>query len=504
MSVGSADMRLNWLMAVGLACTSCTDADDAVGQTQGAATEGGDDEGDTAANADDSSSTRGDDAVDSSGDAAAETDTGASEVEPYRSGDRLRAVVERSSEGLERFSHFHDSELGVDCFPAQATDGEDRCLPRTYVTAAFSDADCTQPAAISHCEVLPQWVRSFVPSQCPELLDRGSVWLVGTPANTLYRRNADGECMTNPGWAGFHVVEADPEEFVAVDADIEDADGGVGYVTVSSSDGAHAQLGPVDTARGLWCQVNENVAEGRCVGFDTALARDDLHTDAGCGASDVAWHIYGAECMPPPAVRHDGGSLSRVGEALDPADLYQGSSDSACAPFESGLGGQYFAIEPWSGDGLPAAEVTTIGEGRLRARRVVTADGTAVAPVPATWYDSELDMPCSAQPSIDGPTVCAPTNSAAPPNFFADAACTVPLRRQDNPSPIWLAFTEPACPAWQVTGAGLLGDAHTGDVYAAYVDGCELQDDPEGLGSFHEYATLVGLEALAVIAQEQL
>lgn len=67
------------------------------------------------------------------------------------SGSRLKANYYVGTDGSKQFISWHDSQLGVDCSFALASDGTTRCMPVEYNALTgiyFSDSACSQTLAI--------------------------------------------------------------------------------------------------------------------------------------------------------------------------------------------------------------------------------------------------------------------------------------------------------------------------------------------------------------------
>mgnify|MGYP001313598482 CR=1 FL=1 len=64
----------------------------------------------------------------------------------YTNGSRLRARVLHGDDGAAQFYGWHDSELDVDCYFQQTSDGQTRCIPAIGGSSGyFADPACTIP-----------------------------------------------------------------------------------------------------------------------------------------------------------------------------------------------------------------------------------------------------------------------------------------------------------------------------------------------------------------------
>jgi len=73
-------------------------------------------------------------------------DGGGTITPDWVSGTRLRARVQTSADGAKAFYGWYDSQLHVNCNPAVAGDGQERCLPATQINITdsfYADTGCT-------------------------------------------------------------------------------------------------------------------------------------------------------------------------------------------------------------------------------------------------------------------------------------------------------------------------------------------------------------------------
>lgn len=124
--------------------------------------------------------------------------------DPNKSGDRIKLKFLESTDGARLVTGMHDLDRGEDCAFSVASDGQTRCLPKSYGTALqekgyFADAACTTPAAaVEACATPPKYVFLFPPPSClssPPVVGP-EVYLRGTTMTSAYRKDVNNQCIS--------------------------------------------------------------------------------------------------------------------------------------------------------------------------------------------------------------------------------------------------------------------------------------------------------------------
>ena len=93
----------------------------------------------------------------------------------WQSGSRLRARVERASDGVSRLVGWRDTALGIDCAFARDTGGVIRCLPIEVLDLVYADATCARPMhRLGPCAAPPSFVTVTIPDM-PDPCGRADV-----------------------------------------------------------------------------------------------------------------------------------------------------------------------------------------------------------------------------------------------------------------------------------------------------------------------------------------
>jgi len=147
-----------------------------------------------------------------------------SQMDLYQSGTRIKAKTLTTPDGAKSFETWFDSQLGANCGPQQAADGQQRCLPSGLFAGTYwSDSDCTQPLAMNYCtSPAPQFVllSKVAGSGCSATYSGYHVFPVGASyTGTIYIGTGPGVCSTTtpPAIELFYSLgsEMDPSTFVA-------------------------------------------------------------------------------------------------------------------------------------------------------------------------------------------------------------------------------------------------------------------------------------------------
>lgn len=283
------------------------------------------------------------------------------------SGERLKASW-LVGHGIDLFSKFRDSELGVDCELMPNQTGERHaCFPTTHVEVVYLDDACTDPLALVDGlePSVTEWVSALVPrpkETCPnatppfragyhvgELYFQGGLDTVGTPPKVFYK---DGSACKSTGITRgllpaslFRIVPVDDDTFVTATLVTRPATGGFRVRRLVANDGAeltHEILGDA----GLPCEVRP---DGLCVPVPFAIGdhagSSGVSLDASCTDSAFAQSPDAGCPQPKLGVETVGGRTSVFEvEGLRPAYIHRdnlnpdGSVTPSC-DLEPSLGG---------------------------------------------------------------------------------------------------------------------------------------------------------------------
>lgn len=77
--------------------------------------------------------------------------SGSDDLQPYRSGTRIKARVLTTPDGAKVLNGWRDTQLNLDCYFSVTADGISRCVPSAPSDQGsyFADAGCTAPVVLS-------------------------------------------------------------------------------------------------------------------------------------------------------------------------------------------------------------------------------------------------------------------------------------------------------------------------------------------------------------------
>ncbi len=486
------------------------------------------------------------------------TTTSAPIEPPFEEGTRLKAVYQQAEGAPPLFLNWYDTELGLDClfadvgladrqvcFPTSAP-GTD---PRAFFarkSSFFSNSRCSQALTFSffeeHNVVLEATeteescaghIRLFRvgPKVAPETtlyldsdastLSRCGPAYLETPEAPFFAVGAEIPLDTlvsgtfQPGPGPGRIVEL---RIAGSDGSIQHA-GNVGRMEVSNS--AEAYPGVVSRWAAWDMQRSEPVlaqsfvplAEPRWLP-NIAEQMGGYFSDATCSTA-VETRLA---CPPPPSLAYSlvspldacGNStptLLRTGSQVPkPEQLYYFDVDArrcTASQVQASLIRTFAPSTP-----LPTetfAPLTKIRTGTERLQLIQAATPGGRAALPLGFWDTALDQPCSASPSIvaaDGSLRCLPDAFALTDfnRIFADAACSERLLSQNDALAACqpprkfasrserLSPTDPLAPS-SVVHFFPLGNRHQGSIYVL------LPDDTCSPTSAIEGETVYELEA---------
>lgn len=353
---------------------------------------------------------------------------------PYRSGQRLRAVVDDDGHGATAFVTWRDTALATDCSFDRAADGELRCLPHTNVVGAFLDEGCTQPIVASWpgqdaCEATT-WATALVdPSACAEpalrILARGASLGPG-PA---YVSTLAG-CLRLGSGQRFEVAsEVPPSRFARATVVHEPRDGGLEALVATAEDGAAQIVGLWDPARGTRCDPSSFGGQ-TCVGAQAFVGGQGIwFTDARCEQAPPAVYQGCPETRPALATTADGRGYL-VGARRE-APVYQGSGESCSA---TSLATAYELGPEADPADYPQLATEQVGGGALRATTLTDVRGRALRNLDLV---DATGTPCQSLQIGDTPgerrCVVAGATALSSGNTFADPGCTVRVWTSEAP-----------------------------------------------------------------------
>ena len=476
----------------GLALSSCESSDGV--PDDAAATDGTDDGGEATDGADDDD----DDSADDDDDDADSSGGDPPPTGPYVDGERLEALVSRSADGLEAFERWYDTELERYCFWGHVGDGEFRCLPSSFGSFGFADAGCTEPAVLAGCsapKVVSQWLEPF----CSGTIGEYRVWDVGAATSTVYRRDADDECVEWTDVTGYRLQPRGVDDFVRGEVQRVEL-GGLARNELSADDGARMWMGPILTDSDEFCEIRDVDGSTRCVSYNRAFHQSSLHTDASCTSADVLIDGSDAACDQPGIALLQTGELVGVGEPLAAEALYVGNGPESCSEQTSPIDFPLHRVAPLDADDLPSAQILLEGDGRLQRRAPATSDGEVLGVTSPAWYDSEHGFACVGVDAGDT-TVCRPSLTVGDTDFFADSQCNEPLFRQGNLAAGWYArFTGGgACEPSSFLEAVRIGDPWLGAAWRLTNTGCDPVEDVESYQPLFDLKERLGPAQLATL-----
>lgn len=345
------------------------------------------------------------------------------------------------------FRAWWDSELEASCLFLPTADGLTRCVPSSVSLIAYTDSDCTEPAAIhfeNECATEPEKYHyqpvDFPADACDESWDHSyRVYETGASMGAMqaYFKSA-GSCTEGPSTQElFEVEEVDPSTFVAAQQRVEER-GALAALVLEAEDGARQLVGIKDLVRDSACQPLELVgldAPSRpCVGRVANLGISAPFVDASCtelgtqptcpNPAAIVVVEDNPECGTPSK------ALYEVGEAADPP---YNSTETSCIEFPIEGSFVYGLGAKLDNNTLPALTVALLGSNRLRVRALSAGNDV---PITATgFHDLERDAGCSSTVVLaeDPETVYCVGPDVVPANYnvFTDAGCSQPVVLHD-------------------------------------------------------------------------
>ena len=391
-----------------------------------------------------------------------ETEAPAVSMNPWLSGQRLRARL-REGGGTSIFLGWVDSELDTACEFLPDDSGVLHCMPITHDNSgAFADADCSERLALYYgsdlCPAPPDGVPEFVtltleprPQTCAGELARSGVWRRGAAyGGEVYFLSDLGCLLGGPNDSAYELGEpVDAVTFVSAKLEEVPFDTGLAARRILAADGAEQTIAVIDQTLETPClgYLEDYVSayDDRCVAGHTELVTGQLpFSDAACTeVANVAPLWEEPEGCPPrdrllvfgEAVGCESSFEVREVGAVLPASisLYDTSGDGSCeleSPAEAYLE-QGALIPPES---LPRLASRFVGDGTLQARAWVDAEGAVMMLLGSQFHDAQADQDCALY-EIDGSLRCVAGRGDE--GVYLDDACTEPV------VPVYEGCTDP-------------------------------------------------------------
>ncbi len=434
------------------------------------------------------------DAAGTGGSSGASADDGSSSdgidqepvVEFFASGFRLRAVT-HEVDGLVVFSHWHDLELGVDCTMRPTGEGL-RCLPIPVTTLAWGGAACDIPFADVRCVPAGGFV-STPTGGCSDA-ETYAGWRIGEEYSS-----SEADVCTQA--SGYELLDAD---FVQGSVMVESF-GDVDREVLLGADGSWSWGRLLNPESDVPCVAVELDGTVACRPAKVAEV-GALFADRECQQPPVIRSVANAECPGPNhGVTPDGSRVYVVGEEVPQDEVFRVDANGGCQPVTSSLASRYFVANEVAPDEFPAVGLAADSGDRLQRRVVESPGGTNLAVHHEAWFDQDLDMPCTVQPTVAGGNACAPPLWIEPA-LYADDDCRTPLDYRDESLGVvegtWVSLLRRECDQGEVDAAGRRGGPYEGPVYSIEAGQCTLAPITAGMFELDPIVQYRDLAAVAV------
>jgi hypothetical protein len=354
-----------------------------------------------------------------------------------RSGTRLKLSYLAASDGFKtRQIGVYDSQLGIDCNGATASDDVYRCLPFNNADGEkFSDPGCTQRVAIwEACAPKPKYaVRQASSNACTE--NQVAIYEVGAEiAGATIYMGTPGNCSKANYVAddkAAAMTEIPPATFAAIDRVTRPLAPGLDATYFDGSDGLHALARLNDTKHGsLPCNFSLAMdSQPRCLPVSNSTV--GLYWgDTEC-KNDVVLNV----CPPTPiATKYVRGcpyhyQLFGVGAELKLDAAVFAQSSGGCLGVPAAQNQMRYAV---TGEIPPtefvAATPTTSPSGTRLTIDTFDVGTIRIAPpsIQAPLNDTTLGIKCVARIAADGKIRCIEASDARV-TYFGDDKCTIPI-----------------------------------------------------------------------------
>lgn len=362
----------------------------------------------------------------------------------FRSGSRLEARYWSAAGMPDVFAGFFDTELGVACDFARATDGELRCVPRAAARGThlgFIDDQCSDAVwqTVAVCDSENAFIR--LDTECSDTFAIARLEPLATSAVAHYGTSESCSASTDPldPSATTFVAGAPLAPSAFVRGTLRELPGvcRASLRVVEAEDGAIGPHEVFDVERGAACDPTSATGTSACDPTRRAYVSSGLFTDDGCmePAGTFGTWVDGPSCGLPDLISAapDDGYYEVAGLHEDP--LYV--STAACEPArdQPWIGAVFSLGDELGSDELAQFETALHGSGRLRVY-AMGEDGTPLLAGRAgrdlALYDTMLSADCVALRFDDGAFRCVPADLFGTIGFdyeYNDDDCTQPIRR---------------------------------------------------------------------------
>jgi len=405
------------------------------------------------------------------------------DAEPWAAGDRLQPIVHSDGADQAHLVGWHDSELDLDCTFVETTDGF-ACLPVAgFDGTVFADPGCSSPAAaVTDCISPPSYGTLAYPGCGP-----ATVMQTADAIDAVYAIDTSGQCSALPNTQGLQLEPVALTTFVGATRTLRDFGGPLGRWEFTADDGAIQWAGPADVEQAQTCTPVTHDGTTHCLTGPVAVADPRFHLDAACTSNDIAYTLGTQSCAPPRFAQDRRDVPFAIAEDVATSAIRESAADD-CVTWDGRLPDiEFFRVRPFEAADAPAVTHAPEGDTRLILRTPASNDGDPLSQ--GTWFDTELNVDCTFSPTDGG--LCTPVNVKTI-SMFADANCSVPLSRGEDPAEGWHTLqtsVSEECTRTQL-GIGRITQPYAGDVYLLSGGDCTVLPTPDPYGPFHTLEVL--------------
>lgn len=365
----------------------------------------------------------------------------------WTSGSRLRARVERASDGTARFVGWHDGVLDVDCAFARDASGAIRCLPTTPLDGVYFDAACARRAqrfaacagTAPHFATVSVGTTASDPCDATPLTTELEVHALddSNVVTATYFYGPAGSCVAAMQPAARLVADLgpiDPSIFAAGTLAREPLAGRLEAEVVTTADGARQRVAVYDTVLARRCTPASAgfLSAAACLPWPSIGYADVIPWRADASCTHAIGHAASLACPAVAILRTTrnadgcGGRAELLGVGATVAQpVYEGRDASACRVVAERPSELFVELGGPLGESVLARTTDErVGHGDPQAV-LVSHEGTPLAQL---GWESAAHGACSPMTFVDGRTRCVPLAvSVESPPYFADASCTEPL-----------------------------------------------------------------------------
>ena len=392
---------------------------------------------------------------DDGGDASA--DGGALGANDPKSGTRIEARYETTSDGAAIFRTLHDKQLDVDCFLHQYDDGSIRCVPLVNVgIGAYYEAGCTKSVGVVE-KVTCADEKTFALEEMPPPAGspnpcafKSRAYRIGAVVTHVFQKDGSPSgCSEVPLDPQFDAYALGPalaaSELVGFTLTTDALTPKLGARVFHGDDGSiGGSLQLVDTARSKACGImNGADAKPRCLpttsfhgeGYGESGCGTHVVNDVACKTNDYTYDDSVALRGEPIAVADQCQPLGQNNHvdtkgAIRATKDYWSKQDTTCnGPLTSSTDLYDIGAE------VPAStfpELTLDRRGGTRIQEDVRRESGTIVERTSSAYDTQLGVYCNFAYAADGKRRCLPSG-AGTGLFFADSQCKNPLGEDTDP-----------------------------------------------------------------------